>query len=349
MNVNCFLGANSAGGFFSLYGGFCSGEGDFLHLIKAGPGGGKSGFMRRIAQAAADHGYDTECVLCSGDPDSLDGVYIPALHVGFMDATAPHACEPVNFAYNSDYVNLGRFCGQISDPIIPRLTDEYRSMYKTAYAYLAAAGSVANAEIPGLISEETRQKVRKRAQSAAERELGRVNEACAAAQVRRCFMRCISCKGELVLADDIKKLCKRIYLLDDRCGLADIYLKQLHAEAKERGMGSISCLSPLCPDRLDALLLPERGVGFVSASAMDIAEPYRHVRLDALIQTETLQKARGELKRRDKLVRELTGEAVHWLARAKEYHDELERAYNPHVDFDALDAFTDETIKKLFA
>ena len=66
MNVNCFLGANSAGGFFSLYGGFCSGEGDFLHLIKAGPGGGKSGFMRRVAQAAADHGYDTECVLCSG-------------------------------------------------------------------------------------------------------------------------------------------------------------------------------------------------------------------------------------------------------------------------------------------
>lgn len=229
------------------------------------------------------------------------------------------------------------------------MTDKYRAMYKTAYAYLAAAGSVANAEIPGLISEETRQKVRKRAQSAAERELGRVNEACAAAQVRRCFMRCISCKGELVLADDIKKLCKRIYLLDDRCGLADIYLKQLHAEAKERGMGSISCLSPLCPDRFDALLLPESGLGFVSASAMNIAEPYRHVRLDALIQTETLQKARGELKRRDKLVRELTGEAVHWLARAKEYHDELERAYNPYVDFDALDAFTDETIKKLFA
>ena len=244
MNVNCFLGANSAGGFCSLYGGFCSDETDFLHLIKAGPGGGKSGFMRRIAQAAADHGYDTECVVCSGDPDSLDGVYIPALHVGFMDATAPHACEPVNFAYNSDYVNLGRFCGQISDPIIPRLTDEYRSMYKTAYAYLAAAGSVANAEIPGLISEETRQKVRKRAQSAAERELGRVNEACAAAQVRRCFMRCISCKGELVLADDIKKLCKRIYLLDDRCGLADIYLKQLHAEAKERG-GIKRCVSTM--------------------------------------------------------------------------------------------------------
>lgn len=349
MNVNCFLGANSAGGFFSLYGGFCSGEGDFLHLIKAGPGGGKSGFMRRIAQAAADHGYDTECVLCSGDPDSLDGVYIPALHIGFMDATDPHAGEPVNFAYNSDYVNLGRFCSRADDPRIAQMTDKYRAMYKTAYAYLAAAGSAANAEIPGLISAETLEKVKKRAQSAALRELGSAGKKRRDGHEQRRFMRCISFKGELALADDVQKLCKRIYLLDDRCGLADIYLKQLHAEAKERGMGSISCLSPLCPDRLDALLLPEQAVGFVAASAMDIAEPYRHVRLDALIQAEALQKARSELKRRDKLVRELKGEAVRWLARAKAYHDELERAYNPYVDFAALDAFTDETIKKLFA
>ena len=81
MNVNCFLGANSADGFFSLYGGFCSGEGDFLHLIKAGPGGGKSGFMRRVARAAAEQGYDTECVLCSGDPDSLDAVYLSLIHI----------------------------------------------------------------------------------------------------------------------------------------------------------------------------------------------------------------------------------------------------------------------------
>lgn len=97
MNVNYFLGANSCAGFCSLYDGFCRGEGDFLHLIKAGPGGGKSSFMRRIAAAAAERGYDTECVLCSGDPDSLDAVYIPELRLGFMDATAPHVCEPGSF------------------------------------------------------------------------------------------------------------------------------------------------------------------------------------------------------------------------------------------------------------
>ena len=77
MSVSYFLGANSCQGFYSLYKEFCSAEGDFLHLIKAGPGGGKSGFMRKIAKAAEDRGLEVEYLICSGDPDSLDGIYIP--------------------------------------------------------------------------------------------------------------------------------------------------------------------------------------------------------------------------------------------------------------------------------
>lgn len=348
MNVNYYLGANSDTGFYSLYGGFCRGEGDFLHLIKAGPGGGKSGFMRCIASAAAEHGYDTECVLCSGDPDSLDAVYIPELRLGFADATAPHACEPENFAYNSDYVNLGRFCERISDVRIGQFTAAYRAMYKTAYSYLAAAGSVERADIPGLISSDTLEKVRKRARSAALHELGSAKKKAAAAHEKRCFVRCISCKGELTLTDEVNKLCKRIYLLDDRCGLADVYLAEMRSEAAARGADTILCLSPLCPEKPDALLLPEHGLGFVSASAMEICEPWRHVRLDALVDPAVLRAARPELRRRDKLRNGLTGEAVRCLSRAKEYHDELERVYNPHVDFAGLNAFTNETIDRIF-
>lgn len=348
MNVNYFLGANSRTGFYSLYGGFCRSEGDFLHLIKAGPGGGKSGFMRRIASAAAERGYDTECVLCSGDPDSLDAVYIPELRLGFMDATAPHACEPGNYAYDSDYVNLGRFCEPVSDPRIAHFTDAYRTMYKTAYAYLAAAGSVGCANISGLISADKLEKVRKRAQSAAAHELGSARKSAAVPREKQRFVRCISCKGELTLTDDITKLCKRVYLLDDRCSLAQVYLDEMRSQASLRGAETILCMSPLCPEKPEALLLPEYGLGFASASAMDIAEPWRHVRLDALVEPAALRTARSELRRRDKLRSELTGEAVRWLSRAKEHHDELERVYNPHVDFAALDDFTNETIDKIF-
>ena len=348
MNVNYFLGANSRTGFYSLYGGFCRGEGDFLHLIKAGPGGGKSGFMRRIASAAAERGYDTECVLCSGDPDSLDAVYIPELRLGFMDATAPHAREPGNFALDSNYVNLGRFCERIYDPRIEHFTDAYRAMYKTAYAYLAAAGSVDCANFSELISADTLEKVRKRARSAAAHELGSARNKVDAPREKQRFVRCISCKGELTLTEDITKLCKRTYLLDDRCSLAQVYLAEMRSQASLRGAETILCMSPLCPEKLDALLLPEYGLGFVSAAAMDITEPWRHVRLDALVEPAALRALRSELRRRDKLRSELTGEAVRWLHRAKENHDELERVYNPHVDFAALDAFTNETIDKIF-
>ena len=110
MNLNYFLGANSCRGFYSLYGSFPPEEDSFLHIIKGGPGNGKSGFMRRLAAAAEEKGLEVETVLCSGDPDSLDGIYIPALGQAWCDGTAPHVAEPAAFAVDADYVNLGVFC-----------------------------------------------------------------------------------------------------------------------------------------------------------------------------------------------------------------------------------------------
>ena len=88
-----FLGGNTASGFVSFYGQFCRGPEDFLWVIKGGPGCGKSSFMKTIGKAAENAGLDVEYVLCSGDPDSVDGVYLPALHTGYADGTAPHVLE----------------------------------------------------------------------------------------------------------------------------------------------------------------------------------------------------------------------------------------------------------------
>ena len=66
-NTTFFLGANSAQGFYSLYSDFASRPGDMLHIIKAGPGTGKSTFMRKIGQAAEERGYEVEYIICSGD------------------------------------------------------------------------------------------------------------------------------------------------------------------------------------------------------------------------------------------------------------------------------------------
>ena len=143
MNQTYFLGANCGKGFVSLYDGFPPEKITFLHILKGGPGTGKSGFMRRIGEAAEGRGYDVHYVLCSGDPDSLDGVYIPALHQAWVDGTAPHVVEPRHFGADSDYINLGDFVRlpmtERDREEVQRLTAEYRALYAEAYEKLRQA------------------------------------------------------------------------------------------------------------------------------------------------------------------------------------------------------------------
>ena len=95
LETHFFLGSNAPGGFVSLYNKFVDSEKDKLNIIKGGPGCGKSTFMRRIADAAIANGLSVEKICCSGDPDSLDAIYIPYLRLGYVDGTAPHIMEPV--------------------------------------------------------------------------------------------------------------------------------------------------------------------------------------------------------------------------------------------------------------
>lgn len=139
-----FLGANTGQGFYSLYHEFCRPDsGNFLWVIKGGPGCGKSTFMRKIGQAAEKEGLDVEYALCSADPDSVDAVLIPAWHVGYVDGTAPHVLDVPYPAASGAYLDLGRFydaaalkpkLAQLQD-----LTERYRACYADAYASLHKA------------------------------------------------------------------------------------------------------------------------------------------------------------------------------------------------------------------
>ena len=90
--VEYFLGANSPGGFYSLYDQLLVPErARRIYILKGGPGCGKSTLMHRVAQRMDEKGVEVERILCSGDPDSLDGVVIPAFQTALVDGTAPHA------------------------------------------------------------------------------------------------------------------------------------------------------------------------------------------------------------------------------------------------------------------
>ena len=94
-NIQYFLGGNTPAGFYSLYHQLSDpSRMQALYIIKSGPGSGKSSLMRRVECHAQAAGLETEEVLCSGDPDSLDAVILPQLGAALVDGTAPQGVVP---------------------------------------------------------------------------------------------------------------------------------------------------------------------------------------------------------------------------------------------------------------
>lgn len=79
--------------------------------------------MRRAAERAEEAGFAVESILCSGDPDSLDGIYIPEKKLGYVDATSPHVQEPAVPGASGKYLDLGAFYR----PIPPEEAEKMRA------------------------------------------------------------------------------------------------------------------------------------------------------------------------------------------------------------------------------
>lgn len=347
MEMRYFLGANSKDGFASLYSGFANRKDDLLHIIKGGPGTGKSGFMKRIGAAAERRGLDVEYVPCSGDPDSLDGVYIPALKQGWVDGTAPHVGEPRCFGVDSDYVNLGQFCRlpltQADHEKIIGLNKAYKALYARAYAYLKASSELKQAYLPEISETSIREAAEKRVCGIVRRQCGKKGKE---GHVSKRFFSAISCKGELKLSSEVEKLCKLIYQLDESMGLASPALEAAAREAINRGEEVILCPSPLCPEELEGVLMP--GASLAILKGCWNVERGRHIRLDALVPAQRQKEIRSELRAGRRLEKECTAAALEKLRRAKALHDALEAIYRPYMDFPALTEFTDQELERIF-
>lgn len=348
-----FLGANTGDGFYSIYDGFASGEHDFLRIIKSGPGGGKSSLMKTIGLAAQAANLDVEYILCSGDPDSLDGVYIPELHLGYADGTSPHNMDPKFFGATGDYLNLGEFCdtdeAMALRPEVESITREYRGLYSRAYSYLSAAYKTAPARQGAYLLKNEIESAMHRAIGAAERELPRAKRGTSPAQFTRRLVSACTCKGRILLHKTMEDLCERIYVLDDRMGLADTFLGQLLRIALERGIEVIACPRSSAPDKLEAVLFPSLSLGYYADGyEFELGfKPYRRLRLDSIVDSERLRALRPRLRADAKLANELTQRAIDTLAEAKALHDELERIYRPLINFNALNAATTRELNRL--
>ena len=339
MTTNFFLGANSGSGFQNLFSEILDPETALdLMILKGGPGVGKNTFMREIGQTMEQAGADVEYLWCSGDPDSLDGVLIPAIRCAVCDGTAPHVMEPKYPAAVDRYVDLGRFydlpAAKAQAAEVKQHTHDYQDAYARAYRCLQAARQIELDTAAEAGQSFDRQRAVRRLSGIMARELR--GRGTGTGRITRRFLGSITHKGFIWRFDSVDALCLRVYELEDSYEQAGAFLTVLCAEAVRRSYNVTVCPSPEDPERLEHLLIPELGIAFVtSKQGMKYPKkPYRRVRLDALSHPEN----KARLRFRCRMTGVLRDEGIAALQDAKAAHDRLERVYNPYVDFDGVRA-----------
>lgn len=345
--IRFFLGANSAQGFYSLYDHFIDPkQANAIYILKGGPGCGKSTLMRRIGTRAEELGEQVEYIHCSGDPESLDGILLPSAKIAIADGTAPHVIEPPYPGVVGSYVNLGA-CYRMDDlssiksEIVNCMTG-YQDYYKKAYRCLHAAEQIMEDVRSCLTNSSLQEKIIKRAHGILTRETR--NPGHGTGRITPRFLGAVTHKGRLTFYSTTEVLCKRIYILDDSSGLSHLMLTELLSGLTQSGYDVIACPSPIAPDRLEHLIIPERSLAFLTSTHDQPypKRPYRTIRIDAMVDPELIRRNKARLRFSRKVSAALIDEAIESLNQAKVMHDNLEALYNPHVDFDQVGRIADE-------
>ncbi len=352
--IRYFLGANSPQGFYSLYDQLIDpNQADAIYILKGGPGCGKSSLMRRIAQRAEEAGEQVEYIHCSGDPDSLDAVVFPSKKTAVVDGTSPHVVEPVYPGAVESYVNLGACYNRAAlyniRTKISGCMIGYKDCYKRAYRCLNAAAEIMEDVRTILTTESLEQKIANRVKGILNRELR--TDGHGSGQIIQRFLGGITHQGTLTFFETADLLCKRVYVLEDSYSLSHSMLAHLLTGVTSAGYDVIVCPSPMAPDQIAHLLVPELSLAFLSTSPGSVYHnrPYRRIRLDAMVDPELTRRNKARLRFSRKVSSALTEEAISSLAQAKAMHDDLEKLYNPHVDFEQVYHIADTLADTIFS
>lgn len=353
--IGFFLGANSAGGFVSLFDGiYDPREGWHGYIIKGGPGTGKSGMMRKIGAALEQAGYAPVWIYCSSDSDSLDAVISPELKFFILDGTPPHCMEPRCPGAVENIINLGDYwntelLAESRDDILA-FSSACSDYHAQSDRFIAAAGMLKNDSyrlVQPLVNREKVQSYAKRLalsnfKGKKTSDTGREHAA---------LLSGITPKGVICLEETVESLCGTVYVIEDNYGpVSDLMLHEIKENALRLGVDVISCGCPLFPQqRLEHLIMPECGVAFVTsnyAHGLSLS-PTKRINIMRFLDAEELKAHRQRLRFNKRACTELLDEAVLLQRLAKSVHDRLEQYYIRAMDFEAVDRLAERITAEL--
>lgn len=332
-----FPGGNTPQGFVSRFDDILPPEcARRMYFIKGGSGVGKSTFMRAVADYCADKGFAIEYFNCSSDPQSLDGIAIPALGVALMDGTAPHVMDPRIPGARDFLINLGAYLDESRlEKRLAWLRDimsRRARCFARAYACLGGAGVLyGQAQREADQHRLPRADIVRAAMDALECELAPAH---VPGRMRRLFSEAFTPDGMASRLDTLQvERCVRLKMA--WAGNASDALEELAYTALQGGHDIILLMNPMCPDKALHVYAPALKLLICSDEGLfgqNIAPTYE---IDARAAYDRHEFAR------EGCISQIA-EAVKWLYEARELHAEVEKIYSSAMDFERANALRGE-------
>ena len=177
-----------------------------------------------------------------------------------------------------------------------------------------AAALIAASE-PGLLTTSDRDSARRRGLATGRRILSDSPKG----KARIAYFRVLTGEGFRAACETVASTANRVWLLEDRYGLADSYLRAVADTALQNRAECILCPSPLRRDRLEAVILPSCHAALISLNAVEDSVDVigRRVHLDRIPDAERKQALRTVLRENRKWIDALTNRAAELLKNAE--------------------------------
>ncbi len=352
ISTHYFLGGNTGKGFYSHFNYIIS-QKDATRIIclKGGPGTGKSSLMKKIGKHYIDRGYDVEFHHCSSDSDSLDGVLIKELKVAMLDVTSPHMIDPITPGAVDDIVNMGICLKEENFKNIKfnilAVNKEIGNSFRRAYRFFAAAKSIyddwytfnneaLNLYELNILKENLKNRILPNTFSS----LGKK---------RHLFATGFTPKGVITYIHNIVEDMSSVYVLKGSPGTGKTrVLEYIADEATRRGLDVEILHTPLNPEKIEHLLIPELKVALVTSNEITKIEFHgEEYDMDSLLDANYIEKKQDDIDDISSIFYILLQKGLDCIKIAKDLHDELEEFYVPNMDFNKADQIYEEVLNKI--
>ncbi len=356
-----FPGGNTCSGFYSyfkyiidLY------DSTRVFIIKGGPGTGKSTLMKNIGNEFCNRGYDIEFMHCASDPESLDGVVIPALKTALIDGTAPHVVDPGVPGAIDEIINLGQCWNRellsLHKKEIMDAINEISNCYGKCYRYLKASAMIQE-DIARIYSDAFDHSGIYNAERKILKELSSIDrfdlfgrQPPEAGKIRYLFASAITPSGPVNYLPSILETYYICRIKGNPGTFAEVVVKKIMDAFISAGYDVEAYCCGFDPSRVEHIVVPGAGVSITTSNAFhnsnDI-EPHMEIDMDEYTERILVSANSGSLEYDRQKFNDLFGAAIKSISEAKTIHESIEGFYTAGMDFAAVRSIEEELVGKI--